>query len=179
MASSIFIKNIIENKKHFSDEKLDNLLNIYCQMTKEVAVLNKMFPDRKFVVAKNLLESVGEAIAINRYGISFDNKKDNNFPGSIYSHPVQLRIVRQDEVKIHFYGAEVPIGAYLLVLYMDENGQFFEVYNGSFSMVWDSINKSDKLYNKHVELDKLRKIQSNRYNMPRLDSYPRVIKWKK
>lgn len=175
---SIFKDHILENKCKFSDEKVDRLIEIYKSMVKEVEELERMFPDRHFTLDGHLVGSMGEAIAANRYGIELKKASYADFDGTIYSHPVQIKIVQQDNVTIHYSGDKVPFEAYLLVLYMNKNGNFYEVYNGSMSVVWDSIEQSDRRGNKHIVISKLMGLQSEFVNLPRLDSYPRVPKMK-
>lgn len=175
---SIFKDHILENKVKFPDEKVDRLIEIYRSMVKEVEELEMMFPDRHFTLDGHLVGSMGEAIAANRYGIELKKASYADFDGTIYRHPVQIKIVQQDNVTIHFSGDEVPFEAYLLVLYMNKNGYFYEVYNGSLSVVWDSIEQSDRRGNKHIVISKLMELQSEFINMPRLDSYPRVSRMK-
>ena len=128
---SIFKDHILENKKKFPDEKVDRLIEIYQNMVKEVEELESMFPDRHFTLDGHLVGSMGEAIAANRYGIELKKASYADFDGTIYRHPVQIKIVQQDYVTIHYSGEKVPFEAYLLVLYMNKSGQFYEVYNGS------------------------------------------------
>lgn len=72
----------------------------------------------------------------------------------------------------------MPSKAYLLVLYMNKNGKFYEVYNGSMSLVWDTIEQKDRRNNKHIVISKLTEIESDLYNLPRLASYPHVPRMK-
>lgn len=156
-----------------SEENIREMLSIYRNMVKEVDRLESMFSNRHFTLDGHLIGSIGEAIAANSYGISLEKPSYKGFDGTVSGVPVQIKIVQQDRVMLRYDGADEDLGnAYLLVLYMNKDGNYFEVYNGQFNLPWSLKRTTNKSGYKQISINQLMKLRDE----CRLVSIPQVKK---
>ncbi len=145
----------------YSDKNIELLLQIYQNMVKEVELLESLFPTRHFTLDGHLIGSIGEAIAKNRYGIELSNSSNPIFDGTINGHNVQIKTVQQNLVMIRNTITERSTETdYLLVIYLNKLGKYYEVYNGLLSPVIKSGCHIDKKGYLHVSINKLIEFQN-------------------
>ena len=160
-----------ESNKGYSDEDIAEMLRTYCDMVYEVDHLESLFKGRKFTLDGHLIGSIGEAIAKNRYGIALEKPSYKGFDGTVGDKQVQIKTVQQDSVLIYWdISKPIPENAILLVLYLRKGGSYYEVYNGPFSKVWESIKSSDKRGYRHISVDRLMKLRDE----PDCHGLPRI-----
>lgn len=117
---------------------------------------------RHFTLDGHLLGSIGEVYAAERYGLRLltsSAKRHDAVAGD--GRLVQIKVT-QDRAK----KKAVPLSHepdYLLVLIIDDEGRFEEVYNGPGSKVWDLVRgkavPSNGQY--QISLSKLRELNEN------------------
>ena len=142
----------------FSDNSIKEMINIYINMIQNVERLEELFPSRKFTLDGHLIGSMGEAIANNCYGINLDKPSNKSFDGiTLEGKLVQIKLVQQDKVLICCEDYDsYSTSAMLLVLYINKvTGNYYEVYNGPFNIVWNSIDHFDRRGYKHISVNKL------------------------
>lgn len=156
---------------------IDKMLSIYVNMVDEVKSLDEMFDGRHFTLDGHFIGSIGEVIAQYCYGIYLKRPSYKYFDGTVNSKSVQIKMVQQDNVMIRYDESdEIPDEAYLLVLYLNKRGRYYEVYNGPFSTVWNSSDKRDKRGYLHISLNKLMALQSDEGRLEQVVNVERMRK---
>ena len=127
------------------------------QIYSAVAGLEVMFPGRHFTPDGHLVGSIGEAIASYHYGIELYPAGHPVFDGRKDGKEVQIKATQKDDVAV-----KEAKGGTLLVLKIDENGAFEEVYNGDADRVWQSLSqkKLSGMREKAISLKQLRALQA-------------------
>ena len=69
--------------------------------------------------------------------------------GEVDGKKVQIKISQQDNIVINHEPN------YLIVLYLNRNGNIYEVYNGPGKLPWESASKRGRHNNKHMRVNKL------------------------
>jgi hypothetical protein len=121
-------------------EAIQNLYKIADQLSEEYSE----YPCR-FLLDGNLLGSIGEVYAAERYNLELFNavhaKHDaRTLDGT--NRLVQIKVTQCRAVKKVVALRSEP--QYLLVLQVDDAGEFREVYNGPGDIVWDHAYAPDK-----------------------------------
>ena len=130
-----------------------------------VARLEAAYPDRHFTLDGHLVGSIGEAYARERYGIHLyeasHETHDGYWPDSEDRRNrkhVQIKVTQRGNVAI----SDCP--EHLIVLRLDDGGEFEEVYNGPGDRVWDEIDAAQRKRPKNgqyqISLGKLRRMAS-------------------
>ena len=163
--------------------RIGKMLEIYQHMVLEVEALELLFCGRHFTLDGHLIGSIGEAIAQDEYGIELNKASFKDFDGISSGIPVQIKMVQQDKVQLRCDERSIPQRAYLLVLYLNKCGRYYEVYNGSFQTVWNVAGKMDKNGYKHISVNRLidlqneeKSIRSNSFIEPMRPEYKNVRK---
>ena len=118
--------------------------------------LEKMFPGRHFTPDGHMIGSIGEAIAATHYGVELYPASHKVFDGRKGDRKVQIKATQKKDVAVK----RAPGGA-LLVLRIEKNGEFEEVFNGDADRVWQALSakKLSELREKPVSLKQLRELQ--------------------
>ena len=127
------------------DEKLsETIRELYAIVNQLERDYNKH--DRRFTLDGHLLGSIGEVYAAERYGIELAKSSSERHDGTT-----------TDERK------RDSEPAYLLVLKIDENGSFKEVFNGPGNIVWELVKnkRPPKNGQYQISLSKLRTLNDN------------------
>lgn len=109
----------------------DDLRETVRSLYATVGHLEEMYPGRHFTLDGHLVGSLGEVYAKERYGLTL-------YEASYPVHDAHDRNWREVQIKCT-QGTRVAISSepqYLIVLKLDKNGEFEEVYNGSGKPVW-------------------------------------------
>lgn len=128
-------------------EKVHSLIKI-------VRDLEKAFPGRHFTLDGHLLGSIGEVLAVYYYGVDLYEASTPKHDGYVDGKNVQIKITQRDTVLL----SDEP--DYLIVLYLNNNGAVFEVYNGPGKEAWESGGKLDKRNYKHLRVNKLMELDA-------------------
>jgi len=131
------------------DPKFSDLLK---QIYAAVAGLEKMFPGRHFTPDGHMVGSIGEAVAAFHYGVALYPPGYPEFDGRKDGKEIQIKATQRDSVDLK------PCGGNLLVLKLEQNGAFEEIYNGGAERVWNSLShrKATKAGEKSISLRQLR-----------------------
>jgi hypothetical protein len=129
--------------------------DLLAQIYSAVAELETMFPGRHFTPDGHMVGSIGEAIAAYHYGIDLHRPGHKVFDGRKNGKQIQIKTTQRNGVDLkHGTGT-------LLVLKLEQNGDFKEIYNGNADRVWKSlahrpVTDAGEI---HITLNKLRALQ--------------------
>ena len=136
-------------KIKYTDEKMNMIKQQVQRLVESVAQLEAEFPGRHFTLDGHLVESIGEVMAAYYYGIELYAASTEIHDGEVDGKKVQIKISQQDNIVINHEPD------YLIVLYLNRNGNIYEVYNGPGKLPWESASKRDSHNNKHMRVNKL------------------------
>lgn len=113
--------------------------------------LEEMYPGRHFTPDGHMVGSIGEVIAAEEYGLElFEASHPVHDAKTKDGKLVQIKATQGDRIAI----SECP--EYLIVLRINRDGGFEEVYNGSGDIAWSLVGKRQKTGQRQVSLAKLR-----------------------
>lgn len=113
--------------------------------------LERMYPGRHFTPDGHMVGSIGEVIAAEEYGLKlFEASHPVHDARAKDGKLVQIKATQGDRIAI----SECP--EHLVVLKIDRDGGFEEVYNGPGDIAWSLVGKRQKTGQCHVSLAKLR-----------------------
>lgn len=139
----------------------EKIRKIY-EITRE---LEEMYPGRHFTPDGHMVGSIGEVIAAEEYGLElFEASHPVHDARTQDGKLVQIKATQGDRVAI----SERP--EYLIVLRINRDGGFEEVYNGPGDIAWSLVGKRQKTGQCHVSLAKLRTAMAE---VPERDRLPR------
>ena len=133
----------------YTAEKMDGIKEKVQQLIGIVKELEKDFPGRHFTLDGHLVGSIGEVMASYFYGIELYAASAVAHDGEIEGKKVQVKITQQEDVVINHEPE------YLIALYLNKNGEVYEIYNGPGKEPWDSASKRDSHNNRHMRVNKL------------------------
>ena len=136
-------------KIKYTDEKMNMIKQQVQRLVEIVAQLEAEFPGRHFTLDGHLVGSIGEVMAAYYYGIELYAASTEIHDGEEKKKKVQIKISQQDNIVINHEPD------YLIVLYLNRNGNIYEVYNGPGKLPWESASKRDSHNNKHMRVNKL------------------------
>ena len=136
-------------KIKYTDEKMNMIKQQVQRLVEIVAQLEAEFPGRHFTLDGHLVGSIGEVMAAYYYGIELYAASTEIHDGEVDGKKVQIKISQQDNIVINHEPD------YLIVLYLNRNGNIYEVYNGPGKLPWESVSKRDRHNNKHMRVNKL------------------------
>ena len=136
-------------KIKYTDEKMNMIKQQVQRLVEIVAQLEAEFPGRHFTLDGHLVGSIGEVMAAYYYGIELYAASTEIHDGEVDGKKVQIKISQQDNIVINHEPD------YLIVLYLNRNGNIYEVYNGPGKLPWESASKKDSHNNKHMRVNKL------------------------
>lgn len=114
-------------KISYTHDKMSMIKQQVQKLIKIVSELEAEFPGRHFTLDGHLVGSIGEV----------DGRK------------VQIKISQQDNIVINHEPE------FLIVLYLNKNGNIYEVYNGPGKCPWETASKRDSHNNRHMRVNKL------------------------
>ena len=133
----------------YTADKMDGIKDKVQQLIKIVKELEKDFPGRHFTLDGHLVGSIGEVMASYYYGIELYAASAVAHDGEIDGKKVQIKITQQEDIVINHEPE------YLIALYLNKNGNVYEIYNGPGKAPWDSASKRDSHNNRHMRVNKL------------------------
>jgi len=112
------------------DPRFSDLLK---QIYTAVAGLEEMFLGRHFTPDEHMVGSIGEAIAAIHYGVELYPPGHRLFDGRKHGKKIQIKATQRNNVDLkHGVGS-------LLVLKLEQDGAFEEIYNSDAERVWKSL----------------------------------------
>ena len=137
------------NKITYTSEKMDLVKQQIQKLIDIVKELEAQFPGRHFTLDGHLVGSIGEVMAAYYYGIELFTASTEIHDGEVEGKKVQIKISQQDNIIINHKPD------YLIVLYLNKNGNIYEVYNGTGQLPWENTSKPDSHNNRHIRVNKL------------------------
>lgn len=136
------------------DKRFSELLK---QIYSAVAELEQMFPGRHFTPDGHMVGSIGEAIAAHHYGVELYPPGHPVFDARKGGKEIQIKATQKSSVDLK------PGAGTLLVLRLEQDGSFEEVYNGDVDRVWKSLShrKASKAGEIPISLNQLRALQES------------------
>lgn len=153
----------------------DKMNAIKLQVQKLISIVNELeevFPGRHFTLDGHLVGSIGEVMAAYYYGIELYTASAVAHDGEINGKKVQIKISQQDNIVINHEPE------HLIVLYLNKNGNIYEVYNGPGTAPWESASKRDSHNNRHMRVNKLMELDALVDDEDRIKPIHTVIKMK-
>ena len=142
-------------KIKYTDEKMNMIKQQVQRLVEIVAQLEAEFPGRHFTLDGHLVGSIGEVMAAYYYGIELYAASTEIHDDEVDGKKVQIKISQQDNIVINHEPD------YLIVLYLNRNGNIYEVYNGPGKLPWESASKRDSHNNKHMRVNKLMELDKS------------------
>lgn len=105
--------------------------------------------ERHFTLDGHLVGSIGEVLASYYYGIELATASEKTHDGIVDGKKVQIKVSQRKSIVIK----DEP--DYLLVLYLDKDGEIFEVYNGPGSIAFEVAGKRDSYNHHHLQINRL------------------------
>lgn len=133
----------------YTAEKMDHIKDNVQKLIEIVKELENDFPGRHFTLDGHLVGSIGEVMASYYYGITLFAASAVTHDGEVDGKQVQIKITQQEDIVIN-HKPEC-----LIALYLNKNGNVYEIYNGPGKEPWDSASKRDSHNNRHMRVNKL------------------------
>lgn len=117
--------------------------------------LENDYPNRKFTIDGHLLGSIGEVYAAEKYGLTLLNQSEQGHDAINQSGEfVQIKVTQIDKVGLR----KKPEN--LIVLKINEDAEFIEIFNGKGDKPWLESNKRNSGGQKYISLNKLDRIKN-------------------
>ena len=156
----------------YSQEKMDAVKKHVQELIAIVHELEGDFPGRHFTLDGHLVGSIGEVMAAYYYGIELYTASTEIHDGEVNGRKVQIKISQQDNIVINHEPD------YLIVLYLNKNGNIYEVYNGTGRLPWNTASKKDSHNNRHMRVNKLLELDKDVPNSDRIEKQHYIEKMK-
>ena len=115
--------------------------------------LEEAFPGRRFTPDGHTIGSIGEVIAEEAYGLTLlKNSAETHDALTADGKLVQIKATQVDRVAL----SSEP--DYLIVMKLDWNGEWEEIYNGVGNRAWKNAGKPAKTGQKQITLTRLRRL---------------------
>ena len=154
----------------------EDIISIVPEKVKElITVVNELeeaFPGRHFTLDGHLVGSIGEVLASYYYGVDLYTASEAIHDGKVNGREVQIKITQHERVII----AEEP--DYLIVLYLTNQGDAYEIYNGRGDGVWDSASNPPSHKYRHISISKLMKLDTDVRTEDRITAIHEIPKMK-
>lgn len=158
------------NKITYTSEKMDLVKQQIQKLIDIVKELEAQFPGRHFTLDGHLVGSIGEVMAAYYYGIELFTASTEIHDGEVEGKKVQIKISQQDNIIINHKPD------YLIVLYLNKNGNIYEVYNGTGQLPWENTSKPDSHNNRHIRVNKLMELDKQTPNHERITKINNIEK---
>jgi len=139
----------------------DQELNVAVgEIIKEIYVitneLEQMFPGRHFTPDGHMVGSIGEVLVASKYGLKLLTSSAKTHDAvDQYGRFIQIKATQTNRVSI----SSEP--DYLVVIKIEENGTFSELYNGRGSKVWQQTGKMQKNGQRSISVLRLKELMKS------------------
>lgn len=157
----------------YTAEKMDGIKEKVQKLIEIVKELEQDFPGRHFTLDGHLVGSIGEVMASYYYGIKLFEASAPCHDGEVDGKLVQIKITQQDTIVIR----EKP--DYLIALYLNRDGQIYEIYNGPGEAPFESASKFDVYNHRHMRVNKLMELDSQVDDADRIKAIHDIEKMRK
>lgn len=118
--------------------------------------LEQMFPGRHFTPDGHMVGSIGEVLVASRYGLRLlPSSAKTHDAIDQYGRSIQIKATQTNRVSI----SSEP--DYLVVIKIEANGTYNELYNGRGSLVWQCAGKMQKNGQRSISISKLRELMKS------------------
>jgi len=146
----------------------DRLPEIISELYQLVRKLEEMFPRRHFTPDGHLVGSIGECLAAYHYGLELLPASSPGADAVKGSIRVEIKATQAGRIGIR----SKP--EHLLVLQLDKQGSFTEIYNGPGSKVWEEVAGKPAPSNGQYQVS-LTKLRSLMELVPEEERMPMVV----
>lgn len=161
------------NKIIYTQKKMNMVKQQVQRLIEIVKELESEFPGRHFTLDGHLVGSIGEVMAAYYYGIELYTASTKIHDGELNGKKVQIKISQQDNITINHEPD------YLIVLYLNKNGNIYEVYNGTGKLPWESASKKDNYNYRHMTVNKLMELDKSVPDCERISTINKIEKMSK
>lgn len=145
----------------------DRLTSLVRDLYRIVGELEAMFPGRHFTPDGHMVGSLGECLAAHHYGIELYCASHPGHDGVCAGRHVQVKATQGNVVALRCEPS------HLIVMLLDRQGGFEEIYNGPGGPVWDLVKDKPQPSNgqRQVPLSRLRSMMND---VPQSLRLPRI-----
>ena len=118
--------------------------------------LETEYPGRKFTIDGHLVGSIGEVIVAENYGLEL-------LPNSTETHDAEAKdgkLVQIKATQINRIAISSEPG-FIIVIQLQSDGSWIEIYNGPGKYVWDNSGKMQKNGQRPISIHKLKCLMEN------------------
>ena len=115
--------------------------------------LETEYPGRKFTIDGHLVGSIGEVIVAENYGLEL-------LPNSTETHDAEAKDGKLVQIKATQIN-RIAISSepdFIIVIQLQSDGSWIEVYNGPGKYVWDNSGKMQKNGQRPISIHKLKNL---------------------
>ena len=115
--------------------------------------LETEYPGRKFTIDGHLVGSIGEVIVAENYGLEL-------LPNSTEIHDAEAKDGKLVQIKATQIN-RIAISSepnFIIVIQLQSNGSWIEIYNGPGKYVWDNAGKMQKNGQRPISIHKLKNL---------------------
>jgi hypothetical protein len=129
------------------------------RLYKIVTELEKDFPKRKFTLDGHLVGSIGDVVVAEYYNLKLASQTQKGYDATTNrGRKVEIKATQKKSIGLR----SVP--AHLIVIKLDKNGGWKEIYNGPGKFAWENAGKKQKNGQKNISLSKLTKLMMTTVN---------------
>ena len=137
----------------YTKKQIEELKEKYRKLNYIISEMDLEY-DRHFTLDGHLIGSIGEVLAAYYYGIELATASYKTHDGKTEDGKnVQIKITQRKSIVIK--------DEYLLVLFLTNQGDILEIYNGPGSVAFEVASKKDGYNHRHCSINRL-SIQSNK-----------------
>ncbi len=144
----------MQDTRMHNEPKMNDVKKQVQDLIRIVNKLEHSFPGRHFTLDGHIVGSIGEVMASYYYGVELYSASTAVHDGEVKEKRVQIKTTQRDDIVI----SHEP--DYLIVLYLNKNGNIYEVYNGPGKEPWECASKKDSHNNRHMRVNKLLELDS-------------------
>lgn len=118
--------------------------------------LETEYPGRKFTIDGHLVGSIGEVIVAENYGLEL-------LPNSTETHDAEAKngkLVQIKATQINRIAISSELD-FIIVIQLQSDGSWIEIYNGPGKYVWDNSGKMQKNGQRPISIHKLKCLMEN------------------
>ena len=112
------------------EERFPTLIKELYQLVEE---FEKMFPGRHFTPDGHMVGSIGECLAAYYYDLNLLSASSEGRDAERDGKDIEIKATQGDRIAL------VSCPEHLMVLKLDRDGEFEEVYNGPGRLVWELV----------------------------------------
>ena len=147
----------------------DRLPELVKALYRTVGELEAMFPGRHFTPDGHLVGSLGECLVAYHYGLDLLRSSNKGADAAINGRTVEIEATQGSRVALRC------CPEHLLVIKLDREGGFSEIYNGPGTPVWKTVESKPRPSNGQYQVS-LALLKSLMKNVPEEERLP-MVNW--